>query len=157
MIDMFAILLAVFSVFGIETGEASWYGPGFYGQPQANGAIYTPDTWGIAHKTIPLGTQVVIISRCGAITVEVTDRGPYGPPDWIIDVSPRVAERLFCGGYGYYKGVPYGMEQVMVIGGNNGQDRESDKWVYLDTGGTIRGRQQAHLSDYRRVIRLPPE
>ena len=121
MIDPIRLLLAVLTILSAEIGQSTWYGPGFYGQPQANGDIYTPETFGVAHKTIPLGMTVVIMSRCGAVTVGVTDRGPYGSPDWIVDASPRVAAVLFCGGYGYYKGVPFGMEQVMVIGGSSGK------------------------------------
>ena len=120
MVNPIRLLLAVLALFSPETGMATWYGPGFYGQAQANGDIYTPDTFGLAHKTIPLGTTVLIVSRCGAVSVEVTDRGPYGPPDQIVDVSPRVAAVLFCGGYGHTAdGVPYGMEQVIVIGGHS--------------------------------------
>ena len=123
MIDPIRLLLLVLSLVSFEMGTSVWYGGSFFGQPQANGDIYTPDTWGIAHKTIPLGTTVVVVSRCGAVTVEVTDRGPYGPPDWIIDVSTRVAAVLFCGGYGYNgNGIAYGMERVIVIGGGNGYD-----------------------------------
>ena len=117
MIDPIRLLLALGVLLCTETGIATWYGPSFYGQPQANGDIYTADTWGVAHKTIPLGTTVVVMSRCGSVVVEVTDRGPYGPPDWIVDASPRVAAILFCGGYGHYNGVAYGMERVMVVGG----------------------------------------
>lgn len=158
MIDVVAVLLAIFVMLGAEVGQATYYAEPFFGRPMANGDTYTPDTFGVAHKMIPLGTVVVVVSRCGAVTVEVTDRGPYGPSDWIVDVSPRVAERLFCGGHGYTaEGVAYGMERVMVIGGWNGQDRESGKWVHLDAGGGVRGIQQTYLYEYRRFIRLPPE
>ena len=123
MIDPIRLLLVVLALVSPDTGIATWYGPGFYGQAQANGDIYTPETFGIAHKTIPLGTMVVVVSRCGVVTVEVTDRGPYGPPEWIVDVSPLVAEKLFCQGHGYTaEGIAYGMERVIVIGGGNGYD-----------------------------------
>ena len=134
MIDPIRLLLAVLALLAPEIGESTWYGPGFYGRPQANGDTYTPDTFGVAHKTIPLGTTVFVMSGCGAVTVEVTDRGPYGVEGRILDVSPRVAERLFCGGYGYYNGVPYGMEQVVVIGGWYGYDREGGDRLHLGTG-----------------------
>ena len=121
MIDPIRLLLAALSLMSFQMGDASWYGPGFYGQPTASGVIYTPDTWGVAHLILPLGEAVVVISRCGAVSVPVLDRGPYGVEGRILDVSPRVAAALFCDGYGYYNSVPYGMEQVLVIGGSDGR------------------------------------
>ena len=42
----------------VITGEASWYGPGFYGNRTANGEIYRPGTMTAAHRTLPFGTKV---------------------------------------------------------------------------------------------------
>ncbi|HWH30775.1 MAG TPA: septal ring lytic transglycosylase RlpA family protein [Mycobacteriales bacterium] len=67
-------------------GEASWYGPGFVGNPTASGAPYDPERLTCAHKTLPLGT-LVRVSRAGlAMTCLVNDRGPY-VDDRIIDLS----------------------------------------------------------------------
>ena len=67
-------------------GGASWYGPGFVGNPTASGAPYDPERLTCAHKTLPLGT-VVRVSRVGlAVSCLVNDRGPY-VDGRIIDLS----------------------------------------------------------------------
>jgi hypothetical protein len=57
--------------------HASWYGPGFYGNRTACGQTFTPESWGIAHKTLRCGTMVQITFRGRTISVPVIDRGPY--------------------------------------------------------------------------------
>ena len=56
---------------------ASWYGPGFYGNRTACGQTYTPEIIGVAHRTLPCGTLVVLEYRGRTMTVPVIDRGPY--------------------------------------------------------------------------------
>jgi rare lipoprotein A (peptidoglycan hydrolase) len=57
---------------------ASWYGPGFYGNRTACGQTYTPEIMGVAHRTLPCGTQIRISSPAGVTLVApVIDRGPY--------------------------------------------------------------------------------
>lgn len=56
---------------------ASWYGPGFYGNRTACGQIYSPQIMGVAHKTLPCGTLLVLSYGGGSVTVPVIDRGPY--------------------------------------------------------------------------------
>jgi rare lipoprotein A (peptidoglycan hydrolase) len=56
---------------------ASWYGPGFYGNRTACGQTYTAEIVGVAHRTLPCGTLVVLEYRGLAMTVPVIDRGPY--------------------------------------------------------------------------------
>jgi rare lipoprotein A (peptidoglycan hydrolase) len=56
---------------------ASWYGPGFYGNRTACGQTYTPEIAGVAHRTLPCGTLVVIEYRGRTMIVPVIDRGPY--------------------------------------------------------------------------------
>jgi rare lipoprotein A len=74
-------------------GEASWYGPGFVGNPTASGAPYDPERLTCAHKTLPLGT-VVRVSRPGrAVSCLVNDRGPY-VDGRIIDMSRAGARAL---------------------------------------------------------------
>ena len=70
----------------VQRGGASWYGPGFVGNPTASGAPYDPERLTCAHKTLPLGT-VVRVSRVGlAVSCLVNDRGPY-VDGRIIDLS----------------------------------------------------------------------
>jgi len=57
--------------------KATWYGPESYGSRTACGVKLTPKTLGVAHKTLPCGTQVQFFLRGKQITVPVIDRGPY--------------------------------------------------------------------------------
>lgn len=77
---------------------ATWYGPGFYGQTTACGQTLTRDTLGVAHKTLPCGTEVAILYRGETITVPVIDRGPYADADF--DLTSRTARRLGFSGTG---------------------------------------------------------
>jgi len=83
---------------------ASWYGPGFYENRlpcwqwlKANGLPiqFLPDTWGVAHKTLPCGTMLVLTHGANTITVPVVDRGPY-IAGREIDMSPRIKAALGC-------------------------------------------------------------
>lgn len=56
---------------------ASWYGPGFYGNRTACGQIYSSQIMGVAHKTLPCGTLLVLTYGGRSVTVPVIDRGPY--------------------------------------------------------------------------------
>lgn len=56
---------------------ASYYGPGLYGNGVACGGTLTPETLGVANKTLPCGTMVKIRYHGHHITVPVIDRGPY--------------------------------------------------------------------------------
>lgn len=60
-------------------GQASWYGPGFYGNRTANGEIYRPGTFTAAHRSLPFGTRVRVTNLLnGRIKiVRINDRGPY--------------------------------------------------------------------------------
>jgi rare lipoprotein A len=57
--------------------QASWYGPGFYGNRTACGQTLTTSTVGVAHKTMPCGTRLTLMHGKRKVTVKVIDRGPY--------------------------------------------------------------------------------
>lgn len=78
-----------------EVGEASWYGPGFRGKPTASGEPFRPRRRTAAHKTLPLGTVVVVerLDTGRTVRVRINDRGPY-VDGRIIDLSKRAARRL---------------------------------------------------------------
>lgn len=57
--------------------KATWYGPGFYGSRTACGQKLTRSMLGVAHRTLPCGTQVEFFLRGKRITVPVIDRGPF--------------------------------------------------------------------------------
>jgi rare lipoprotein A len=60
-------------------GQASWYGPGFYGNPTASGETYRPGTMTAAHRYLPMGTRVRVTNLNNGRTavVRINDRGPY--------------------------------------------------------------------------------
>jgi rare lipoprotein A len=60
-----------------RTAQASWYGPGLYGNGMACGGTLSPSTIGVAHKSLPCGTQLTLRYHGNTVEVEVVDRGPY--------------------------------------------------------------------------------
>ena len=60
-------------------GEASWYGPGFYGNLTANGEVYRRGTMTAAHRTLPFGTKVRVTNLWNGRTavIRINDRGPF--------------------------------------------------------------------------------
>lgn len=78
-----------------EVGIASWYGPGFHGQPTASGEPYDMYSFTAAHKTLPFGTlvRVVDLETGRWVVVRINDRGPF-VPGRIIDLSYAAAEAL---------------------------------------------------------------
>lgn len=62
----------------LRTSISTWYGPGFFGNQTACGKTLRPKTIGVAHKTLPCGTRVLIGYRGKYMVVPVIDRGPYG-------------------------------------------------------------------------------
>jgi rare lipoprotein A len=78
---------------------ASWYGPGFEGNPTASGEPYNPYGYTAAHKTLPLGTQLVVSYGGQSVQVTVNDRGPY-VGDRELDLSQGAAEALGLTGAG---------------------------------------------------------
>lgn len=78
-----------------EQGLASWYGADFHGRRTANGERYNMYAMTAAHKTLPLGTQVDVISQKTGrrIRVRVNDRGPF-VAGRVIDLSLAAARAL---------------------------------------------------------------
>ncbi|HVF20115.1 MAG TPA: septal ring lytic transglycosylase RlpA family protein [Mycobacteriales bacterium] len=75
-------------------GIASWYGPGFVGNPTATGAPYDPERLTAAMLAVPLGTVVRVTADDGSVVVVlVNDRGPY-VSGRVIDLSRAGARRL---------------------------------------------------------------
>jgi rare lipoprotein A len=58
-------------------GLASWYGPGFNGLSTASGEPFDPRGYTAAHRTLPLGTDLVVSYMGRSVEVTVNDRGPY--------------------------------------------------------------------------------
>lgn len=81
--------------FYTEQGVASWYGEDFHDKPTATGEIYDMYAMTAAHKTLPLGTWVVVtdLGTQRSVRVRINDRGPF-VKDRIIDLSYGAAEEL---------------------------------------------------------------
>jgi rare lipoprotein A len=63
----------------VQTGTASWYGPGFHGKRTSNGEIYDQYELTAAHQTLPLGTRVAVtnLQNGHQVEVRINDRGPF--------------------------------------------------------------------------------
>ncbi len=79
------------------TGVASWYGPGFDGDPTASGAIYDENLWTCASQTLPFGTLLFVTSGQYGVLVYVNDRGPYANGR-VLDLSHVAAIALHSTG-----------------------------------------------------------
>ncbi|HMU28155.1 MAG TPA: RlpA-like double-psi beta-barrel domain-containing protein [Solirubrobacterales bacterium] len=86
----------------LHTSEASWYGPGLYGNGTACGKVtLRPTTIGLANKNLPCGTRVLIGYRGKFIIAPVIDRGPYGPGrTWDLTKAAADAVGLTSAGVG---------------------------------------------------------
>lgn len=62
-----------------ERGIASWYGEDFHGWMTANGEIYDMEALTAAHRTLPLGTAILVtnVENGRQVRVRINDRGPY--------------------------------------------------------------------------------
>jgi len=80
---------------GGQTGEASWYGEPHHGRPTASGEIYDMYQLTAAHRTLPLGTRVLVtnLKNGRAVEVRINDRGP-SVEGRIIDLSFAAAKEL---------------------------------------------------------------
>ena len=83
----------------VQVGLASYYGPGFHGEPTASGEIFNQHEMVAAHRSLPLGSVVRVtnLENRRRVVLRVIDRGPYGRnyrKGTIIDVSKGAARRL---------------------------------------------------------------
>jgi rare lipoprotein A len=81
----------------VEHGEASWYGKQFQGRKTADGDHFSPQEMTAAHRTLPLGTKVIVENpETGKqVEVKINDRGPYAQPKRrIIDLSRAAADSI---------------------------------------------------------------
>jgi rare lipoprotein A len=79
----------------VQTGQASWYGEPHHGRRTANGERYDMYGFTAAHRTLPLGTRLLVTNLRNRRTVEVrvNDRGPV-VTGRIIDLSYAAAQEL---------------------------------------------------------------
>jgi rare lipoprotein A len=79
----------------LQTGIASWYGPGFHGRITSSRDRFDQNELTAAHRTLPFNTVVEVVNLENDKTVEVriNDRGPYSR-NRIIDLSRAAAEEI---------------------------------------------------------------
>ncbi len=79
----------------VETGIASWYGPGFHGSKTASGERYDQREMTAAHRTLqmPSLVRVTNLSNGKSVIVRVNDRGPFSKGR-VMDVSELAARNL---------------------------------------------------------------
>jgi len=82
-------------VVAVSKGQASWYGPGFFGNRTANGEVFRPGSLTAAHRTLPFGTRVRVTNLWNgrAAVVRINDRGPFHG-NRIIDLAHGAAGEL---------------------------------------------------------------
>ena len=79
----------------LQSGMASWYGPGFNGRRTASGERFNQNELTAAHRSLPFGTMVKVVDPATgrSVIVRINDRGPYGHGR-VIDLSRASAEAL---------------------------------------------------------------
>ncbi|WP_158607362.1 septal ring lytic transglycosylase RlpA family protein [Rhodohalobacter sp. SW132] len=79
----------------LQTGEASWYGPGFHGRLTSNRERFNQNDLTAAHRTLPFNTIVEVVNTENNETIEVriNDRGPYAR-NRVIDLSRAAADEI---------------------------------------------------------------
>lgn len=85
----------------VQTGTASWYGPGLQGNPTANGETFNMHELTAAHRSLPFGTRVKVTNNHNgkSVIVRINDRGPF-VGGRIIDLSRAAAEEISMIGRG---------------------------------------------------------
>jgi len=79
--------------------QASWYGPGLFGNRLGCGGRLTPGSLGVANKSLPCGTKVTFRHNGRVLRVPVIDRGPYvGGREY--DLTAATARKLGFSGHG---------------------------------------------------------
>jgi rare lipoprotein A len=78
-----------------ETGIASWYGKKFHGRKTSNGETYDMYAETAAHKTLPMGTVLLVknLENGQKTVVRINDRGPF-VKGRIIDLSYTAAKKI---------------------------------------------------------------
>jgi rare lipoprotein A len=79
--------------------QASWYGPGLYGNHLGCGGTLGYSTIGVANKSLPCGTRLTLRHAGRTLRVRVIDRGPY-VAGREFDLTAATARKLHFHGHG---------------------------------------------------------
>ncbi len=95
-------------------GYASWYGPKFHGRKTASGTRFDMHDYIAAHRTLPLGTVLLVknLKNGKTVKVKVLDRGPFVRGRHL-DLSYKAAKKLGMFGDGV---IPF-VAKVIRCGG----------------------------------------
>ena len=76
-------------------GQASWYGPGLYGNKTTSGEVLKKGTMTAAHSSLPMGTKVKVtrLDNNKSVTVVINDRKPF-KQGTVIDLAHGSATAL---------------------------------------------------------------
>jgi rare lipoprotein A len=86
-------------IYVYRPSQASWYGPGLFGNATACGGSLSAGRLGVANKYLPCGTRVTFRYRGRSVTVPVIDRGPFSSGrEW--DLTAATKQRLRFGDVG---------------------------------------------------------
>jgi rare lipoprotein A len=77
----------------VIAGDSSWYGNAFRGKPTASGAIFYPERYTVAHRTLPFGLFLLIRMGDRCVVSFLNDRGPY-VDGRILDLSYASAQAI---------------------------------------------------------------
>jgi rare lipoprotein A len=79
----------------VQTGIASWYGTEEHGKPTASGEPFDMYAMTAAHKTLPLGSYVLVenLENKKKLIVRINDRGPF-IRGRVIDLSYSAAKKI---------------------------------------------------------------
>jgi rare lipoprotein A len=78
-----------------QTGIASWYGAKFQGRKTASGERFNMREFTAAHRTLPFGKKVLLVSKTTGktVSVRINDRGPFHG-NRVLDMSYAAASEL---------------------------------------------------------------
>ena len=78
----------------VQTGIASWYGPGYHGKRTSSGERFDQDELTAAHERFAFGTRVrvTLLSTGRSVVVRINDRLPR--TDRVIDLSRAAARQI---------------------------------------------------------------
>ena len=79
----------------VGSTRASWYGGGEHlARRMASGEIFHPDALTAAHRSLPLGTRLIVSANGRSVMVRVNDRGPAKWTGRSLDLSRGAARAL---------------------------------------------------------------
>ncbi len=113
-----------------QDGVASWYGEQFHGRKTSNGEIYDMHAMTAAHKTLPLGTYVLVQNKNNnkEVILRINDRGPFAK-NRIIDLSYTAAKKLDAVGPGT---IPVRVTALGAAEGPSGKAGIPESFVPVD-------------------------